>query len=81
MMVREEGRSQGSSPSQSYASGSTTTLFMAVAVLSPLLPAAIAARRFWHYNGAAVRVEQELRIGSKRMTAAAGSKRSMNPKP
>ena len=33
MMVRDAGRPSGRSPSQSYAPGSTTTLFIAVAIL------------------------------------------------
>jgi hypothetical protein len=39
-MVRAEDRRRGSSPSQSYVEGSATTLFMAVAALSPVAPAA-----------------------------------------
>src|SRR5207253_1169975 len=40
MIVREEGRLTGVSPSQSYARGLTTTLFIAVAQLSPSFRAA-----------------------------------------
>ena len=58
MMVRAEGRFSGASPSQSYADGSTTTLFIAVAVLLPVRLRSVTAIVFRHNDTAAVWVEQ-----------------------
>ena len=59
-MVRDHGRFKGRSPSQSYACGSVTTLFIAVAVLSPFQTRRFTAIVFRDGNRAAVRVEQQL---------------------
>ena len=78
MMVREQGRFSGVSPSQSYACGSTTTLFMAVAALSPSMRGCVTAVVFRNRHGAAVRVEEEL--GRIKAKAARGIEWSVNPK-
>ncbi len=60
MIVRAEGRRSGTSPSQSYALGSTTTLFIAVAALSPGSLRGLAVVVLRNDDAAAVRIEQDL---------------------
>ena len=60
MIVRERGRSQRRVAFPVVRAGSTTTLFIAVAALSPCARGGLAAVAVGHDNAAAVRIEQDL---------------------